>query len=182
MIKSDNFANVLTSELLFEQDSESEREKCKEELYRRLKSIGFIHTQVEKFIAMEEIAIIKGMSQRKYNETYMTKRTFIGSEFREKPNTDELTVSELLLITEEATDLIPHARAKGFEYFYTIYSFAYDKLAEGWDEVVKRLRNLGVSDDIIKKFIFAELQIIRRKSFNCESTVDAWGNPDKHLN
>lgn len=178
MIKSDNFANVLTSELLLKQDSEFEQKRCKEELCRRLKSIGFTNSQVEQFIAMEENAMDKGMLQREYNETYMAKRTFIGSEFR----TDKLTVSELLLITEEATDLVPIAKTKGFDYFHTIYFFAYDIFAEGWKEVDKRLQNLGVSKDTIKKFIFAELQIIRRKFFNCESTVDAWENPDKHLN
>ena len=168
----------MTSELLISQ--EAEREICELELKRRLKSIGFTDKQIEEFITTER-AIIDSRKSNDDDEKFMAEKKFFSYPCP-RIKLDELTISELLLITEEATNEYPSARARDFEYFEIISTYARQFSSKSYDAAIEKLKKFGLEDKSIKKFIFAEWQVIRRVTFNDERAVDAWGNPEKHLN
>lgn len=99
------------------------------------------------------------------------------------PNIDELMISELLVITLEANNKYPTAKSDnaGYNFYKEVYKFDQYHGAEGWTKMISNLKSLGMNIDSIKKFIFAEMQIINRVAFNDENAVDAWGYPEKYL-
>ena len=182
MIKSENFANVMTSELLLKQESELEQEKCKEELSRRLRSIGFTDAQIEKFIIGEQ-AVIDDSKSNTLSEKLMAKMEFFDIYNPHSVEVEKLTISEMLIATEEATNAYPCAIGGegGPRYFEVISDFARQTFKKGYNTAVEKLQAIGVGEDTIKKFIFAEWQVILRVTFGSKDSKDAWGDPEKFL-
>ncbi len=181
MLKCQNFEKVMTSELLINQELESEI--CEEELNRRLKSIGFTNEQIEKFIFDEQTVIYSRESDKSQNEKFMAESEFFSWSCPCKVDANKLTISELLLVSEEATNVYPSAMAGvgGYEYYDIVSEYARQMFAKGYNMAIKKLQAIGLEDDSIKKFIFAEWQVIRRVTFDDYEAVDAWGNPERFL-
>lgn len=180
MIRSRNFKKVLTSELLINQETVSEQQMCRSELYRRLKSISFTDEQIEKFITSEQAII----SRKSYSadENLMAQTEFFNSFYaRKNLKIEKLTISELLLATEQATNVYPCASAREEQYFNLVFDYARQGGAIGYHAAINNLQNIGLEEDSIKKFIFAELQVIRRVTFDDQEAIDAWGKPEKFL-
>ena len=182
MFKSENFANVMTSELLLRQESESEQEKCKEELNRRLRSIGFTNEQIEKFITINQ-AVIDDNKSNALSDKLMAKTELFNIYAPRTVEVEELTISEMLIATEQATNEYPRAMGGegGEKYFNVISDHAHQAFKKGYNTAIAKLQEIGLGDDPIKKFVFAEWQVIRRVTFNDQGAVDAWGDPEKFL-
>lgn len=182
MVKSENFSNVLTSELLLKQGDVVEQDKCKAELIRRLKSIEFTDEQIEQFIATDE-AVINAYKSDTPTETLMAKKEFFDIMAPCELKIKKLTISEMLLASEQATNEYQVALSGqgGEKYFGVISEYARQLIGTGYHTAIDKLKKFGLSEDSIKKFIFAEWQVIRRVTFNDEGAMDAWGDPDKYL-
>lgn len=180
MLRSENFTNVMTSELLLKQESEFEQAKCKDELNRRLKSIGFTDKQIEQFIINDQ-AIIVAHKSPTLSQELMAQTKFFNILHPRRIKVEELTISEMLLATEQATSEYPCAIGGngGYSYFEIVSDYAHQTFARGYYTAIEKLRTIGLEDDIIKKFIFAELQVIRRVTFDDKKAIDAWGEPEK---
>ncbi len=183
MLRSQNFGKVMTSELLVKQKTKLESKSCRKELNRRLKSIGFTDEQIEKFVTSEQAIINSRKSNKSETEKFMAQTEFFNKFYPRKIKVKKLTISELLLATEQATNEYPCAIAakERYWYFEVVSDYARQTFAKGYNTAIKRLKKIGLEDDSIKKFIFAECQVIRKVTFGDQEAIDAWGNPEKFL-
>ena len=172
-MKISKFGKFMTSELII-----IGSEETMAEVTRRLKSIKLTDDQIK--------AVINGERQKidtqyfKSDQRPMAKREFFSPYSCSAVDPCDLSLSQLVAATAEAQNKMPTLGSSDSIYAMIVMDYSGPPVRVGISELTRRLEGLGIPENAIKKFIFAEAKVwaIHR---NSDNAFDAWGNPEKHL-